>query len=101
MDASTADSSIYFQSQKDLVKSIMRNLATSADKLRAGLIAYSSSANVLADLSSYTTLRTFEEVVNRATYLRGMWYEGLFAMFDNYVLPSNRLWRRGGLVVRA
>lgn len=72
MDASTADSPRFFQSQKDLIKSIMRSLGNSADNFRASLVLYSFSATVLADLNSYTTPQRFEEVVNRATYLRGM-----------------------------
>ena len=72
MDASTADSPRFFQSQKDLIKSIMRSLGNSADNFRASLVLYSFSATVLADLDSYTTPQRFEEVVNRATYLRGM-----------------------------
>ena len=72
MDASTADSPRFFQSQQDLVKSIMRSLGNSADKFRASLVVYSSSATVLADLNSYTTPQRFEEVVDRATYLRGV-----------------------------
>lgn len=77
MDASTADSPRYFQSQKDLIKSILRSLGNSADKFRASLVVYSSSTTVLADLSSYTTLQRFEDAVDRATYLRGM---GCFAV---------------------
>lgn len=73
MDASTADSPRFFQSQKDLIKSIMRSLGNSADKFRASLVVYSSSPAVLADLNSYTTPQRFEEVVDRATYLRGVW----------------------------
>lgn len=72
MDASTADSPRFFQSQKDLIKSIMRSLGNSADNFRASLVVYSFSATVLADLNSYTTPQRFEEVVNRATYLRGV-----------------------------
>ena len=73
MDASTTGSSRYFQSQKDLIKSIMRNLGTSTDKLRASLILYNSSTSVLADLRSYTTPQKFEDAVDRAKYLTGMW----------------------------
>lgn len=80
MDASTADSSSYFQSQKDLIKSIIRSLGTAAVKLRASLLVYSSSTNVLADLRSYTTLERFEDVVDRATYVRGV------CSFDLYIV---------------
>ena len=72
MDASTADSPRFFQSQKDLIKSIMRSLGNSADNFRASLVVYSFSSTVLADLNSYTTPQRFEEVVNRATYVRGV-----------------------------
>ena len=72
MDASTAQDTRYFESQKDLIKSILRNLGSSADKLRASLVVYSSSTTVLASLNSYTTLQIFEDAVNRAPYLRGM-----------------------------
>ena len=75
MDASTADSPRFFFFFLDLIKSIMRSLGNSADNFRASLVLYSFSATVLADLNSYTTPQRFEEVVNRATYLRGMgWF---------------------------
>ena len=73
MDASTAENSKYFQSQKVLIKSMMKHLAASTDNFRASLILYSSSTDVLSDLSSYTTPQRFEATVDRATYLRGMW----------------------------
>lgn len=72
MDASTAASPRFFQSQKDLIKSILRSLGNSADRLRASLVVYSFSPTVLTDLNSYTTPQRFEEVVDRATYVRGV-----------------------------
>lgn len=86
MDASTADSSRFFQSQKDLIKSITRSLGNSADTFRASLVVYSSSTTVLADLTSYTTLQKFEEAVDRASYLTGERF--LFLLLDNYFFTS-------------
>ena len=73
MDASTAENTRYFQSQKDLIKSIARSIGSSPAKLRASLVIYSSSATVLASLNSYTNLQRFEVDVDRAPYLRGMY----------------------------
>ena len=71
MDASTAGSPEYFQSQKVLIKSIMKNVATTPDNVRASLILYSSSAYLISDLKSYTTRRKFENEVEKAKYLKG------------------------------
>lgn len=72
MDASTAENPSYFTIQKDLIKSMFRNLGASTDKLRASLIVYSSSSNELAGLMTYTSLQSFEETVDGATYVGGI-----------------------------
>ena len=71
MDASTTDTSQNFESQKVLIKLLMKNLGTLSENPRASLILYSTSAFVKSELQYYTTSQTFENEVEKATYLEG------------------------------
>lgn len=71
MDASTTDTLQNFESQKVLIKLLMKNLGALSENLRASLILYSTSAYVKSELKNYTTSQTFENEVEKATYLKG------------------------------
>ena len=71
MDASTTDTLQNFESQKVLIKLLMKNLGALSENLRASLILYSTSAYVKSELKYYTTSQTFENEVEKATYLKG------------------------------
>ena len=71
MDASTTDTLQNFESQKVLIKLLMKNLGALSENLRASLILYHKSAYVKSELKYYTTSQTFENEVEKATYLKG------------------------------
>lgn len=71
MDASTTDTLQNFESQKVLIKLLMKNLGALSENLRASLILYSTSAYVKSELKNYTTSQTFENEVEKTTYLKG------------------------------
>lgn len=71
MDASTTDTLQNFESQKVLIKLLMKNLGPLSENLRASLILYSTSTYVKSELKNYTTSQTFENEVEKTTYLKG------------------------------